>query len=121
MADSVPVKKALKDGNRKAVLVLTRPRGYRKEPYGHPELARIWYRKYPKLANSIINRHQGYNRTMDLIDVMEDRGEIFVIRPERPIRSKMLNKDLADVEDHYNDGYAFMKKTEEDFKNYIDR
>ena len=58
---------------------------------------------------------------MDLIDVMEDRGEIFVIRPERPIRSNMLNKDLADVEDHYNDGYAFMKKTEDDLKHYIDR
>ena len=121
MSDSVPIEKALRDGNHKAVLVLTRPRGYRKEPYGHPNLARLWYRKYPRLAESIVNRHKGYNRTMDLIDVMEDRGEIFVIRPERPIRSNMLNKDLADVEDHYNDGYAFMKKTEDDLKHYIDR
>ncbi|MGI6108321.1 MAG: patatin-like phospholipase family protein [Eubacteriaceae bacterium] len=117
-SDSVPIQRALDDGYNRAVLILTRPRGYRKEPYAHPLLARSCYRKYPKMAEAILNRHKHYNRTMDQIDRLEDSGQIFVFRPDKPIQSAMLNRDLADVEDHYNEGYAFAKAAERAFLNF---
>lgn len=46
LADSIPIQKSLSDGNSRHVLVLTRPKGYRKKRAHFVRLAYLRYTKY---------------------------------------------------------------------------
>ncbi|MEG0811105.1 MAG: patatin family protein [Eubacterium sp.] len=105
IADSVPIKKALADGNQKAVVILTREKGYRKEPYGHETMVRIYYHKYPAFAEAVLNRHLFYNETMDLLDALEASKKIYILRPEKPIQTKVIDRDSKGIEKSYHIGY----------------
>ena len=88
IADSIPIKKARQDGFNKQVIVLTRPLEYLKSTSKMTKvkvMAPIYYHKYPKLVNKIINRANGYNETLDQIEKLEKNGMVFVIRPQEPI------------------------------------
>ncbi|MBQ8838368.1 MAG: patatin family protein [Bacteroidales bacterium] len=103
IADSIPVEYALQQGYSKAVVVLTRNRGYRKKE-GPNALLKLFYRKYPKLQEAILNRNKVYNRTMDMIEEMEDAGRITVIRPRRPVEVGRMETDVARLRRLYDEG-----------------
>lgn len=81
IADSIPVEYASRQGYENIVVVLTRNRGYRKKEGCNP-LMKLFYRKYPALQKAIAGRNAEYNRTMELIERMED-GERYgqAVRP----------------------------------------
>ena len=121
IADSVPVQRALSDGNEKAVLVLTREKGYRKEPYGHERMVRSYYRKHPAFAEGILNRHLFYNETMDLIDALEAEGKIYVLRPENPIETKVIDRNPEGVQKSYRIGYDQAKAEWDALMAYLEK
>ena len=45
MADSIPIKRPIKDGNEKNLVILTRPYGYRKKPTSNIRLLKMMYKK----------------------------------------------------------------------------
>lgn len=104
IVDSIPVEYAMSQGYEKLVVVLTRNKGYRK-PDSRMPLAKIAYRKYPNLQNALRNRNAVYNKTMDLIEKLEDEGKITVIRPTRPIDVSRMEKDTAKLAALYQEGY----------------
>jgi len=107
IADSVPVRKAISDGFDYNIVILTRRRGYYKSEEGGAavmRLARLHYRRYPMLARALMQRNHNYNRTMDLIERLEQQGRVFVIRPERPCVGR-TERDLEKLEDFYWHGY----------------
>ena len=65
LADSIPINRATKLGNKKVVLILTRNMKYRKKlmTRGEHRLYQSAYKKYPKLVESIRRRPIVYNRT----------------------------------------------------------
>lgn len=105
IADSIPVEYAMSQGYDRLVVVLTRNRGYRKKER-HLRLLNLFYRKYPALQKAIADRNTVYNRTMDLIERLEDEGRITVIRPLRPVEVGRMEKDTAKLRDLYEEGYA---------------
>ena len=104
IADSMPVEYALSQGFEKLVVVLTRNRGYRKKEGGMP-LAKLAYRKYPDLQRALQDRNAVYNRTMDLIERLEDEGRITVIRPVKPVNVSRMEKDTSKLAALYQEGY----------------
>jgi len=121
LADSVPVKRARKLGFEKTVVVLTRAKGYRKKPTSKAmaKLYRKMYSKYPELVRTCILRAKHYNRTMEYIEKMEEKGEIFVIRPEmRPV--SRLEKDREKLAAFYSHGYEQMEKLLPQMVQYLD-
>lgn len=104
IVDSIPVEYAMSQGYEKLVVVLTRNKGYRK-PDSRMPLAKIAYRKYPNLQNALRNRNAVYNKTMALIEKLEDEGKITVIRPTRPIDVSRMEKDTAKLAALYQEGY----------------
>lgn len=121
MADSVPIKKALEDGCEKAVLVLTREKGYRKEPYSREKLLHARYGRYPLLEKAILERHLHYNETMEWIDQLEEEGRVFVIRPENPIETKVIDRDRETMEKSYRIGYDQMTALWDDLMTYLQK
>ncbi len=104
IADSIPVEYAMSQGYEKLVVVLTRNKGYRKKGSSMP-LAKITYRQYPNLQNVLHQRNAEYNRTMELIERLEDEGKITVIRPVKPIEVGRMEKDTDKLRALYQEGY----------------
>lgn len=112
IADSIPVQYALDQGYTNIVVVLTRNKGYRKRDTRMP-IARFFYRKYPALQEALRQRNAVYNRTMDLIERLEDEGRITVIRPEKPVVVSRTEKDVDKLRELYEEGYEVGKKMTE--------
>lgn len=109
IADSIPVEYAMNQGYAKLVVVLTRNRGYRKKAGSMP-LAKAVYRKYPALQKALSERNAIYNRTMDLIERLEDEGRITVIRPLKPVDVSRMEKDTDKLRALYQEGYDIAEK-----------
>lgn len=105
IADAIPFEKAVADGHKKNIIVLTRDAHYRKTPSRIVRPAKIKYRKYPALADCLKNRHNMYNQSLDRIQEAEAAGEALVIRPKSPVAIGRLEKDRQKLEALYNDGY----------------
>ena len=119
LADSVPIRKALRDGVKKNIVILTRQEGYRKPPAKKTlKMARIMYSRYPNLIKAIKYRAYFYNKTMELLEDLESRGHVFVIRPQIPV--------IKNTEDHvevltnfYHHGYEYGKDVFEQAAAYL--
>lgn len=105
IADSIPIIYTRQLGFTNNFVVLTRNRGYRKEIKRQPYI-KLFYGKYPKLREAIANRNAIYNRTLDYIEEMEDKGEILVVRPVKPIEVDRIEKDADKLRRLYEEGYA---------------
>lgn len=108
IADSIPVEYALEQGYENIVVVLTRNKGYRKKA-GGMKAAKLFYRRYPALQKALSERNAIYNKTMDLIESLEDQGRITVIRPLRPVEVGRMEKDTAKLTALYEEGYEVAK------------
>lgn len=109
ISDSIPVEYAMKQGYDKLVVILTRNKGYRKKA-SKMRVAKAFYRKYPDLQEALSERNSTYNKTMDLIDHLEQEGKIIVIRPLRPIEVGRMEKDTSKLTDLYQEGYEIARK-----------
>ena len=104
IVDSIPVEYALGQGYDKAVVILTRNKGYRKKASRMP-LAKVAYKKYPSLIKALQERNAVYNRTMDLVERLEAEGKVTVIRPLKPVEVGRMEKDTAKLRALYQEGY----------------
>lgn len=104
IADSIPLLRARELGFDNNLVVLTRNKGYRK-PQKPTTVPPFFYRKYPLLREAIRHRNTLYNEQIDLVERLEDKGELVVIRPQRPITVDRIERDTRKLLDLYNEGY----------------
>ena len=58
----------------------------------------------------ILTRNSVYNRTMDLIERLEDEGRITVIRPTKAVVVGRMEKDTDKLRALYDEGYSEAEK-----------
>lgn len=104
ICDSIPVQRSIGQGYKKNVVVLTRNKGYRKASKDI-KIPSFIYKKYPAMREALGNRNSLYNMQLDLVDELEARGDIFVIRPQKPITVDRIEKNVNKLTDLYNQGY----------------
>lgn len=120
LADPIPIKKAIEDGYQKHVIILTRPKGYRKELDRQSKWAmRLLKKKYPKLADLIEARIDKYNETLDYCEQLEKEGKAFIFRPEFAMNS--LEKDVAIMKENYNMGYRLGNERIDPLMDFINK
>jgi len=105
IADSIPVVRAIDLGFSPNVVVLTRNRGYRSSE-ADMKVPRLFYKQYPRLRVALSHRVEVYNQQLELIERMEDWGEVVCIRPERPLEVDRLCRDVARLERLYEEGFS---------------
>ena len=104
IVDSIPVVRAIDKGYSPNVVILTRNRGYRStEP--DIKIPRLFYGEYPRLRVALSRRVEEYNKQLELIERMEDWGEVICIRPERPMEVDRLCRDVEKLERLYEEGF----------------
>ena len=104
IADSIPVEYAKSQGYKRMVVILTRNKGYRKNEKQLP-VPKVIYRKYPELRKTLASRNAQYNRTMEMIERLEEEGSLTVIRPVHPIEVDRMEKDTDKLRALYQEGY----------------
>ena len=104
VSDPIPVKKALEDGCDRVVVVLTQHRGYWKRPQRMQPLVRRALREYPKVADILQTRHEGYNHTLTWLKELEEEQTAVVIAPEEPLRVDCFEKRRARLDAAYRQG-----------------
>ena len=106
IVDSIPLMRARNEGFTHNVVVLTRNHGYRKEAKDI-HIPSFLYRKYPKMREALSRRCRVYNEQLEMVERMEEAGEITVIRPQKPV---MVDRDIRKLTDLYEEGYACAAK-----------
>jgi len=104
IVDSIPVVRAIDKGYSPNVVILTRNRGFRSsEP--DIKIPKFFYGEYPRLRVALSHRVEEYNKQLELIERMEDWGEVICIRPERPMEVDRLCRDVEKLERLYEEGF----------------
>ncbi len=105
IVDSIPVVRAIDKGYSPNVVIMTRNRGFRSS---EPDFKapRLFYKQYPRLRVVLSHHVQAYNEQLDLIERMEDRGEVICIRPERPMEVDRICRDTHKLEALYEEGFT---------------
>ena len=103
ISDSIPLKHFQDMGFDRNVVVLTRPRSYRKEP------TKLWpyrllMRRYPAITQAMAHRHEMYNSQLDYVEREEQAGRIFVIAPEQDLPIGRVEMNVEKMNAVYNIG-----------------
>lgn len=106
ISDAIPLRRSMKDGNRKNVVIMTKEVGYRRQPASALSLMRLCYRKYPKVYELMKNRHIVYNETLDFLEEEVKKGTVFLIQPKVKSDVGRIEKDERKLKALYEEGYA---------------
>ncbi len=115
LSNPIPIDKLVRDGHRKALVVLTRPAGYEKACTSSDRMtARAVRHRYPRIAQRILTRYKRYNRAVEVCEELERRGRIVLIRPEHGLNS--YEKDVEVLKKNYEYGYDMARERMEEIK-----
>jgi predicted patatin/cPLA2 family phospholipase len=104
IVDSIPIQRSIDTGHGFNVVVMTRNRGFRSSDL-EVKTPKILYGKYPRLRVALSHHVEVYNQQLDMIERMEDWGEIVVIRPQRPMEVDRMCRDVKKLERLYEEGF----------------
>ena len=106
VGEPIPIMKAFFDGCDKVVLILTMPDGpmqrKRRDLLGAVLLRFV----RPNLSKLLMERHNIYNRQLDLAHSLSDEGKCLIISPDDVCGIKTLTNDTKNLERLYEKGYA---------------
>ncbi len=119
MIDSVPFRYMEDLGYDRNVIILTQPKGYRKEQTRIMPLAKIALRKYPEMIDVLKNRHIMYNKQMDELDEIEKSGKSLVIRPSESLGISRTEKNPDELERVYQLGRKVAEERLDEIKAFL--
>ena len=117
-SDSIPVSFLRSLGYTRTVVVVTQVAGYRKKRE-MPPFFKWMYRKYPAYVECMETRYKRYNETLDLIESLEESGEIFVFRPSRKVHIGRLERDTTRILEMYELGRKDARDRLEALKSFL--
>ena len=110
VSDSIPIEYFMSLGYERNLVILTRPRGYRKKEGKLNPVMKLMMRKYPALIPAMERRAMEYNRVLDLLDELEKEKKVIIIAPTRDLHVKRVEKDKEKVRAIYDLGVDDTKK-----------
>ena len=119
IADSIPVKYFEGLGYHKNVVVLTQPENYLKKKNKLMPFIQLKYRRYPKLVETMANRHLVYNATLNYIKEQERRGALYVIRPKEKLKIGKVEKNPDKLKEIYDIGRETAARQIQAMKDFL--
>lgn len=120
IADSIPVEQMQKLGYDKIIVILTRTLDYRKSK-PMTWVAKWFYRRYPHFADAVNQRYAMYNRQVENVIKLAEKGDIFVIRPSVDLKIKRIEKDPNKLKAMYELGIKDMQLQWKNLLDYLNR
>lgn len=122
VADAIPIRKSIIDGNEKNIVIMTKEEGYRRQPASPANLALIkaCYMKYPKVYELMKNRHIAYNATLNYMHIQAEEGKAYVIRPKAKSEVGRIEKNEEKLQKLYEEGYRDAKEQYDQILSYLE-
>lgn len=117
--DPIPAEKALADGCDRLLVVLTRERGFRKEPEQFRGIYRRVLKQYPAMIEALDRRHTVYNQTLERLTELERNGTAMVIAPPEKLTLSRFEKDPVKLEALYTLGYRELAAQAEALRRFF--
>ena len=121
IADSIPLMHMEELGYDRNVVVMTRPFEYRKDKNKFVPIAKIMYKKYPNMVKAIADRHIYYNETVEYILEKERAGELYVIRPPKPLNVGGMEKNPDELKRVYDIGRHTALMCMDEVKKFLEK
>lgn len=119
MADSIPLKYFESIGYERNVVILTQPEGYIKKKNKFIPVMKIRLKNYPKLIETVTNRHNIYNDTLKYIRGREESGEALVIRPPEMLKIGAVEHNPDNLKRVYELGRKTAEKRIEEIEKFL--
>lgn len=104
LSDPVPVKKAVECGCEKIVLLLTKPRAFRREASADAKTSARLSRKFPAAAEGLRLRAERYNSSLDYAEQLAKEGRLLIVAPDDTCGVNTLTRDRENLIKLYNKG-----------------
>lgn len=115
LSNPIPIDKLLADGNEKALIVLTQKEGYQKACGRQDRIvAKMVRRRYPKIADEVLNRYKKYNESVRMCEKLVEEGRAVLLRPEEKLDS--YEKDVTTLRRTYESGYRMAMERMDEIK-----
>ena len=118
ISDAVPYEYMESHGYNRNVIVLTRPKGYRKKPAVSPVM-KVFLRRMPEICEAMEHRHEMYNRQMDELDQKESERTALIIRPPEDLRIGRTEKNPEELERVYRVGRCEAEKKLDEIRLWL--
>ncbi len=118
-SDSIPIFEFRRRGYRKNIVILTRPKGYVKKKDSLIKLEAIKYKEYPEYVKKAAMRHLYYNKTLEKLDELEEKGEVLIIRPSFEIEISRTERDEKKIQAMYDLGVFDAESRLEEIKAFL--
>lgn len=120
-SDSIPVEFFRSIGYSKNVVILTQPEGYVKKKNSLLPAVRHAVKKYPEIVNALEVRHEMYNRELEYIKKYEKSGELFVLKPSKPIKVRIIERRPGKLLEIYKLGRCDAEAHISEIKSFVGR
>lgn len=120
IGDSIPLKKMKELGFDKLIVVLTRPKGYKKKKKLF-KFGKFYYKDYPLFVKKINERYKNYNNEINYIEKEYKNNNIVVIRPSKLIKIKRIEKNIDKINEMYELGVNDTLSMLDEIKVYLNK
>lgn len=104
ISDAIPINWFRSIGYKRNIIILTRPKGFRKEKNNLLPFARILLREYPKFVETWQRHHEIYNASIDEIIRLEENGDALVLSPSRDLGIERIESNPEKLKEVYEIG-----------------
>ncbi|WP_277241473.1 patatin-like phospholipase family protein [Prevotella pallens] len=119
VADSIPLAFFQKQGYQRNVVVLTQPKGYRKQPNKLMPLMHLQLHRHPKMLKALAERHIMYNKEVDLVLQEERKGNVFVLQPQIKLTIGHTSHNPKKMQETYEHGRKVATEELERLKQFL--
>lgn len=120
IGDAIPWRRAL-DKCERVLVVLTRPRSYRRKPDKMMKLVRRRYREYPVFLEVMERRAEVYNQDRERLFQAEREGRLLVIAPESTLGVARTERDTEKLRLLWASGYQTAVERMEEIRTFFQR
>ena len=118
IGDAIPWQRALDKCDR-VIVVLSRPRHYRRKPDSMMKLIRKRYKDFPKFVAAMEGRAEVYNRDREQLFQTEKAGKILVIAPESTLGVARTERDTEKLRLLWAAGYQSTAERMEEIRGFL--
>lgn len=106
LSDPVPVQKAFDMGCDKVILLLTKPRNFRRTSEKDEKIAKLIEQEYPLAAEAFRGRAKRYNDEISMAKLQATTGKVLIVAPDDTCGVNTLTLDPEKLHELYSKGYA---------------
>lgn len=121
IADSIPIDFMRQRGYDKNIVILTRPRGYKKKKNKLIWLAKIILHKYPAVIQAMKTRHVGYNKTLERLNELEKNSEVMLFCPDEKYMISRTESEPDKLQMLYDAGRRDALEQLEEMQKFVEK